>query len=256
MIYEDILSDIGLNRWESRTYIALLELGSTTTGPLVKKCDVPQSKIYSVLESLNKKGFVSYVIKGKIKHFQASEPDILLSIIKDKERKIEESLPQLKLLALASKDKQSVEVYEGTKSILNLFINLIETAHKGSDWYGFNIGEEVEKENIKIFWNRVGALRYKKGLNVKIMVNVKDKELYETKFKERMKYVKQIIRYSKRIFPASTVIFRDKVIILNLLSENETAIVITSPDLIKFYKEFFIREWNAAKGYENVDINI
>lgn len=252
MEYEAMLSDIGLNRWESRTYIALLRLGSTTTGPLVKKCGVPQSKIYSVLESLNKKGLVSYVIKGKIKHFQASDPEIILSILKDKERKIEESLPALKLLASSSENKQNVEVYEGIKSIVNLFINLIETAPRGTDWYGFNIGEEVKKEKIKLFWNRIGTLRYKRGLNVKIMANIKDKELYETTFTERMKDIKKIIRYSKQLFPASTVLFRDKIIILNLLSENETAIVITSLDLIQCYKDFFIHEWDNAKGYEDM----
>ena len=43
MVHEELLREIGLSNWETRVYIALLELGSTTTGPLVKKCGVERN---------------------------------------------------------------------------------------------------------------------------------------------------------------------------------------------------------------------
>ena len=57
-----ILEDLGLSKREAKAYLALLELGSTTVGEIIKKTDIPSSKIYEVLDRLMKKGLVSYVI--------------------------------------------------------------------------------------------------------------------------------------------------------------------------------------------------
>ena len=67
---KELLAEIGLTERESKVYLALLELGSTTTGPLVKKSEVPNSKVYEILESLQNKGLVSWITKGKTKYFQ------------------------------------------------------------------------------------------------------------------------------------------------------------------------------------------
>ena len=55
----EILQELGLTQREIRVYLALLELGSTTTGSIIKRSEVPNSKIYEILESLQNKGLVS-----------------------------------------------------------------------------------------------------------------------------------------------------------------------------------------------------
>lgn len=242
-----ILSDLGLTNWEAKTYLSLLELGSTTTGPLVKKCNVPQSKIYSVLSSLHNKGLASFIVKGKTKYFQAANPETLLSIIKEKERKVKETIPLLKELTIKSKNKQSVEIYEGMKSVTSLFIDLIENSKKGDEWLSFSIGEDELLEKTQTFWNKIGAFRAEKGLNVKTMDNIKYEKELKKIYPERWKYIRKIMRFSKSIFPATTVIFQNKVIILNFLSDTETAVVITSKDMFEFYKNFYLQEWNKVK---------
>ncbi|MBU0667013.1 MAG: helix-turn-helix domain-containing protein [Nanoarchaeota archaeon] len=81
------LQELGLNKRESICYSTLLELGSSKTGEICKKTKIPSSKIYEILNNLMQKGFVSYIIKGKIKHYQASNPQILLNIIEEKKKK-------------------------------------------------------------------------------------------------------------------------------------------------------------------------
>ena len=63
---KDALSNLGLSERESSVYLALLELGQTTTGPLSKKSSIPNSKIYEVLNSLEEKGLVSWVLKNNL----------------------------------------------------------------------------------------------------------------------------------------------------------------------------------------------
>ena len=115
----ELLKETGLTERESKVYLALLELGSTTTGPLVKKSKVPNSKIYEILESLHNKGLSSWIIKGKIKYFQGANPKKILTLFKEKEREIERLLPELESKQLSAKEKQSVEIYQG-KNYLNL----------------------------------------------------------------------------------------------------------------------------------------
>jgi len=71
---QEALQELGLNRRESICYTALLELGSSKTGAIVKKTGIPSSKIYEILDKLINRGLVSYIKIGKIKHYQASDP--------------------------------------------------------------------------------------------------------------------------------------------------------------------------------------
>ncbi len=244
---QEILKEIGLTKWESQTYLALLELGSTTTGPLVKKSEVPQSKIYNVLDAINKKGLCSYIVKGKTKYFQATEPEILLSILKDKQRKIQEVIPELKALTQRAKNKQSTEILEGMKAITSFFVNLIENSKKQDEWFGFSVGEDDFYEKSQMFYRKIGILRHDSKLNVKIMNNKKYKKEYLEFYQDRWKWIKPILRFSSLVFPSTTVLFKNKIIILDLTPDQESAVVITNKNLFGSYKEFFLKEWEKSK---------
>lgn len=63
------LTSLDLTDGEARVYIALLKLGSSKVGPLVRESRVSYSKIYDVLERLALKELVSYKIIEKINTF-------------------------------------------------------------------------------------------------------------------------------------------------------------------------------------------
>jgi len=53
-----MLRDIGLTGYETRAYLYLLQTGVTTASQISENTDVPYSKIYQVLNSLEKKGWI------------------------------------------------------------------------------------------------------------------------------------------------------------------------------------------------------
>lgn len=53
-----VLRQMGLTEYETRIYLALLEIGATTARRLSEHANVPYSKIYEVLNSLEEKGWV------------------------------------------------------------------------------------------------------------------------------------------------------------------------------------------------------
>lgn len=243
---KELLAEIGLTERESKVYLALLELGSTTTGPLVKKSKVPNSKIYEILQSLNNKGLSSWIIKGKIKYFQASNPKKILTLFKEKQEEIEKLLPELEAKQLSAKEKQFVGLYEGTKAIFAFLNDLIEDAKKGEIYYSFSLGKEHEDENINIFYSKFGEKRERKKLSVKIIANKKSKDVFKKIYSDRLQFLKKIIKYTDFNFPQGIIIFRNNVVIINW-EENPTAIHIQSKKITEQYKKFFENLWKISK---------
>ena len=66
IIKEDFLNKLrhyfGLNLYEVRIWTALLSRGISSAGELADISDVPRSRAYDVLESLEKKGFIVILV--------------------------------------------------------------------------------------------------------------------------------------------------------------------------------------------------
>ncbi len=239
-----VLKEIGLTERESKVYLALLELGSITTGPIVKKSGVPNSKIYEILESLQNKALVSWIIKGKTKYFQASNPKKILTIFKEKEREIENLIPLLE--SKQKQEKQSVELFEGIKSIFAFLTDLIDTAKKGETYYSFSFGEEHKNEQVEIFYKKIGFKRQEKGLSVKILANKEAEEIFKKVYFDRISSLKKIVRITDFNFPQGIIIFRGNVVIINW-EDIPSAIHIQNKKIANQYEKFFEELWKQAK---------
>lgn len=77
------LKEFGLNTYESKIWIALLSRGVSTAGELSEISNVPRSRAYDVLETLEKKGFIMMNIGKPIK-YMAVKPEEVISRVKKK----------------------------------------------------------------------------------------------------------------------------------------------------------------------------
>ena len=71
------LKDFGLNSYESKVWVALLSRGVSTAGELSDIANVPRSRSYDVLESLEKKGFVVMKLGKPIKYIAVPPTEVL-----------------------------------------------------------------------------------------------------------------------------------------------------------------------------------
>src|SRR3989304_4093500 len=85
IIKEEFLSRLrkifDLNLYEARVWTALLSRGVSTAGELSNISDVPRSRTYDILESLEKKGFI-LMKKGKPIKFVALKPEEVVERVK------------------------------------------------------------------------------------------------------------------------------------------------------------------------------
>lgn len=245
---KDVLAEIGLTEREAKVYLALLELGSTTTGPIIKKSGVPNSKIYEILESLQNKGLVSWITRGKIKYFQAAEPKKILTLFEEKRKQIQQAIPLLEAKQLLVKEKQTVDLFEGINSIYAAFLDILEGANEGEEYCAFTSVEESENEDVANFYKKLGVKRHELGLNIQILANIRHKTVFEQIYKERIKFLKKIVRFSQFEFPGDIAIFKDKIILINWI-DKPSAIMITSPKMAEQYKLFFNQLFQLASPF-------
>ena len=130
IVQSDLLNKLkafGLNTYESKLWMALLSRGVSTAGELSDIANVPRSRSYDVLESLEKKGFIMMKIGKPIKYVAVKPSEVLDRVKKKIESdaqtqtmmidKIKESEVLEELRMLHSKGIQTVDPGELTGSI-------------------------------------------------------------------------------------------------------------------------------------------
>src|SRR5512138_3044898 len=77
------IKDFGLNSYEAKIWTALLSRGVSTAGELSDIANVPRSRSYDVLESLEKKGFIVMKIGKPIKYIAVPPSEVLERVKKN-----------------------------------------------------------------------------------------------------------------------------------------------------------------------------
>ena len=95
MKYQKELENIGLTKKQAEIYLACLKFGSSSVQPVAEMVNLPRTTVYETLENLYKKGFVSRLIKRKIRYYSVEDPRILIKKIKNNLNEAEKILPDL-----------------------------------------------------------------------------------------------------------------------------------------------------------------
>ena len=76
------LQKLGLTKYESLAYITLLKLGPSKATDITKESGIPHTRVYDVLSSLHRKGFVD-VMHGTPRLYRPVNPEVVLERIKE-----------------------------------------------------------------------------------------------------------------------------------------------------------------------------
>ena len=147
MFNEDLLNKMkafGLNSYEAKLWVALLSRGVSTAGELSDIANVPRSRSYDVLESLEKKGFIMMKLGKPIKYVAVKPSEVMERVKKriqneaqaqaERIDKIRDSDVLDELRMLHSKGIQTIEPGDLTSNIKgqeNIY-NHISSAIKNS----------------------------------------------------------------------------------------------------------------------------
>jgi sugar-specific transcriptional regulator TrmB len=233
------LEDIGLTQGEIKVYMALLEIGASTAGPVLEKAGVQNSVFHFCVNRLIEKGLVSYVKKGKVRIYQPADPDNFMVYLKGKEKEIEKILPELKAKQSLAKEKEEVELFEGKKGIMTMLNMMIEDGKKGDEFLFFTADVEERNEEIQKFYRKYDLRRKEKGLVRKGIVPAKMKSLVKKLHQKDMQ-----LKFTDQPIPANTGIFRDKMALVSW-GEKPKGVLIKSRQIVEKERNFFSWMWNS-----------
>jgi len=247
---ESILEEIGLTKNERKVYLALLEIGITTSGKIIKKTGIHTSKVYDALERLAEKGLVSHIVEANTKHFKAVNPDRLIDFLKDKkrkieiqEKKIEEILPELKLKQQLAGEDTEAEIFRGWKGMETAYRMMLKVLKKGDTNYVFGASKGENEERVRNFFDRHAIRLAKLGVKQKIIFN----ESARGNIQETIKRPKlNQVRHMEQTTPAEINIWENKTMIV-ILRKNPTLILVNDAKVADSFRKYFNFMWEMAK---------
>lgn len=246
-----ILAAIGLTAGEIKTYLALLKIGSSSTGPIAKESQVSRSKLYSILDKLEKKGLVSHVEKKGVTYFQAVEPSKIKDYLQEKERNLRELekdfenfLPQLQAFHKEAARVQKVSVYQGLKGLITVHEHTYLKLKKGETYYYIGI-PKFQPEPHHLYWQRDHVRRAKAGIKCKLLFN---KDTSRKILENRNKYKGCDARYMPVDIktPSYFAIYKDTVMI-TIPSVNPLTIEIVSQEIADSFMAYFEEFWKLSE---------
>jgi sugar-specific transcriptional regulator TrmB len=227
------ITEIGMTKNEGRVYLALLELGPSLAGQISRKTGLHRRNVYDITERLIQKGIIGYIKKNNRKLFEAASPQRLKEIIDEKQKSLQEVMPELNELYQKTKEKQETNFYKGTEGLKTIFRDQLQSKEiliLGASNSAFEI--------LPFYFKWYDRDRKKKKIKVRIIAN---KQFNKSIPLSEMRYLPE--KYSN---PLAINIWQDKVAII-LWKSPPLAIVIKNKEIADSYKKYFELIWNSAK---------
>ena len=244
MEIKQTLKDIGLTNGEVDVYLALLELGLSTTGRITKEANISSSKVYEVLQRLINKGLASYVIENGKHHYSATPVGRLVDFLEEKKQDLTDGQKIIKELLpnLEAKRKNQIPIeaviYRGRQGPLIVLNECLEAGKKGAEIVGYGTDEDDWEKNFPAQLNEF--IKESKKHKVKSRI------IFGKGFTPK-NYTAGIRHLPPEYFsPVRTVIYGGKVAIVDFTNPI-TTIIIEKEEIAKSYLNHFNLLWKLAK---------
>ena len=255
----DILQQHWLSKWESKAYLAVLELWTAPVSKIARKIGEWREATYYILETLEKKWRIFCITKNKIKCYYALEPQKLYKKIQQRSEELLASMPELLALAANSGEKMSVQLFEWLEWFKIAYEQVILSSNEMEEWESFltflwtqNINPALQRYLVNTFvpW------RMKFKTKTKAIIDKKSLNNTDNSYAEYNESMHDSIIIDEPIFNMSNEIivhWKDKVSVMLYWKEELSALVIKSQTLHDALKSLFQLIWKlyqAKKAWE------
>jgi HTH-type transcriptional regulator, sugar sensing transcriptional regulator len=248
MISETQLKDLGFSEKEARVYLALIELGPSTTTEIARRAKINRTTGYDILESLASQGLVNLMGKTKIQKFFAENPEKVIVFLENKIKKEQDRLRQAhallpELLSVYNiKEKPKVRFYEGIEGLKEAFE---DTLTSYGEILAYAVGADMFKALGHDYFQNYFEKRKEKSIKVRVIapddpgsraVAMNDKK----QLRESL-----LIPKDKFYFSVETNIYGNKIMIASW--KEKFALIIESEEIANAQRKVFELAWLGAE---------
>jgi len=254
------LRKLGLNRYESKAYLALASSGVSTAGKLAEKSGIPRAKVYEVLRSLERQGFAVSTSTRPSKFKPVGLNDIAKNLQDKAKTDFENKIEQIgeihkeleKNLKGVSKgetpDDELVWILRGRDNIYNAIDNVLDESKEKV------IAATTEKGVVRKLFRHKDKLveASKRGVDVRLLAPI-------TKANAEIvrESVEDFILQHGNSVSARFVLADDSKGVIMLHNDEtgatphtETGLLVNSPYFIKALGHFFNHKWDKTVPLE------
>ncbi len=137
--YLHLLERIGLNGYEQRVYLTLLEYPYITMSEIAEKNQIHRPMAYKTIQSLESEGFVekSY-LDGKRYYYHTTSPKKLLEKLKRLNELAEQVIPELETIYMKHGDLPILSTKEGIDGIRSIHQDLLDSVPRWGIYYRYS----------------------------------------------------------------------------------------------------------------------
>jgi sugar-specific transcriptional regulator TrmB len=251
------LEELGLSEVEAKLYLTILETTPKSVQELARIMEINRTTVYLHIERLIKKELIIKIIKGGNKLITANKPDDILKTLLNKkvesvstmQKKLSNITDELTLKYSLHKDIEEAEVkyYKGKLGVRKIYEEALK-ANILCSYVNQAIMHDALPDNMQLFEEAV-----KNNKDIKIFEIVEDstnsRREIELQSKD-LKYKKFFYRFlpkDVKLSSADTLIYNNKVAIINVGNKQITGVVLHNIDYYKNTKAIFDSYWNMLQ---------
>jgi len=240
----NLLQESGLNEKEGEIYLSILELGRATILDIAKHSKIKRSTVYEIIPLLESRGIVKKTKSGKKIYFVAESPKTVLSLIKEKEERFKEALPELMAIFKSTEKRPKVFFFQGQEEVSNMYE---DTLREGKSIYNYtstiDLYRYLDQQTVRSYIER----RIKLGIvtNIVAIDSPESREWQKNAVRELRRI--KLIPNKNYDFSADVQIYGNKVIICTYKhGEGLFGLLIEDENIAKIQKLAFDIMWQAA----------
>ncbi|MEM2319255.1 MAG: helix-turn-helix domain-containing protein [Candidatus Bathyarchaeia archaeon] len=241
----ELLRRVGLTDYEAKAYILLLEKGALTAKQISYGAQIPYSKVYQTLNSLEKKGWIEASRKRPSKYFPKS-PETALKTVKNAlenewlqiEKTLSEELVPL-YEKIKTREKYDIWILRGIPSIISKFKEMAKKCRREMAVAFPSITEDFLLEFYPLLNSFVGG-----ALQARFLVS---EGLNENVYTALSKIGE--VRHRTKMFGGGVITDNWEVLLLFTDERGEiTAIWSDHPGLAALAKDYFNYLWRESES--------
>ncbi len=238
------LQEWGLNEREADIYIYLVKNHSNSANEISKSTGILRQTVYEIIGKLESRGLITEITINNKKHFEATPPEKLQTILEEKKKIIDSIMPDLKELNKCNNSSSKTQVYFG-KNGLKMVLRDPLTSKTEIKSLHPNYSEKFFQE---FFIQNFSVTRIEKKINLKIL-----KSKIDTKFQKEVSITNKKKLREVRLLPdlkeikASIIQYEDKITLINYNEDNPFAVMIEDKFISKSFELIYNILWELGK---------
>lgn len=185
----ELLHELGLSDKEARTYLAILELGTSSIGAIADRAKVKRTSIYNFIQHLVELGLISRSMLRGRNYYTALPPTRLLSLQQERAQRLESMLPEFLSSFNAAQNKPRISYLEGPEQMRNIVRE--EPRCKSEALYIWTGRDIMEMIGGVRFMTEIDKARIAKGVRIRV-VRFRDKDVRFPTSAHGEKYLREI----------------------------------------------------------------